>query len=211
MTFIFTHPLETEALAIEVKGQVPKIKAETTSKKSSGHIVKERLPNGWIKKAVKRLSGISKGKWEVFLITPDQRILRTPGDLKLYIAKSGAIVDSNLVNFSLPKKTVKTDKLLSAKKAKEEMATDGTIDTSGSPQKAVSPQKVTSGSPQKVVSPQKVKGDESISEEPTRFSTEGKFSNCRTLRFNLRALISKTPDKVTPFWSHTYLFAISKV
>ena len=43
----------------------------------------------------------------MFLITPDQKILRTPTDLKLYIAKSGAVIDSNIVNFALPKKTAK--------------------------------------------------------------------------------------------------------
>ena len=41
------------------------------------------------------------------LITPDQKILRNPKDLKLYIAKSGAVVDSNIVNFALPKETAK--------------------------------------------------------------------------------------------------------
>ena len=45
------------------------------------------------------------------LITPDQKILRTPSDLKLYIAKSGAVVDSNIVNFALPKKTAKVTKI----------------------------------------------------------------------------------------------------
>ena len=50
------------------------------------------------------------GRWEMFLITPDQKILRTPTDLKLYIAKSGAVVDSNIVNFALPKKTAKVCK-----------------------------------------------------------------------------------------------------
>ena len=53
------------------------------------------------------LIGKLRGKWDMFLITPDQKILRTPSDLKLYIAKSGAVVDSNIVNFALPKKTAK--------------------------------------------------------------------------------------------------------
>ena len=51
--------------------------------------------------------GPLRGKWEMFLITPDQKILRTPSDLKLYIAKSGAVIDCNIVNFALPKKTAK--------------------------------------------------------------------------------------------------------
>ena len=95
-----------------IEDQVPK--AKTTSKKLS-HVVIERLPNGWSKKAVKRLSGVAKGRWDRCLITPDQKILRNPIDLKLYIAKSGAVVDSNLVNFSLPKRTAKVDKVLAAK------------------------------------------------------------------------------------------------
>ena len=53
------------------------------------------------------LSGELCGKWEMSLITPDQKILRNPKDLKLYIAKSGAVVDSNIVNFALPKETAK--------------------------------------------------------------------------------------------------------
>ena len=98
-----------------IEDQVPKAKkAKTTSKKLS-HVVIERLPNGWRKKAVKRLSGVAKGRWDRCLITPDQKILRNPIDLKLYVAKSGAVVDSNLVNFSLPKRTAKVDKILAAK------------------------------------------------------------------------------------------------
>ena len=80
---------ETSTRTPEISNMPPKDKAETTSKKSSGHIIEERLPNGWIKKAVKRLSGIKKGKWEVFLITPDRRFLRTPEDLKVYSARYG--------------------------------------------------------------------------------------------------------------------------
>ena len=48
----------------------------------------------------------------MFLITPDQKMLKSPGDLKLYIAKSGAVIDSNIVNFALPKKTAKVDKAI---------------------------------------------------------------------------------------------------
>lgn len=70
-------------------------------------MVLERLPNGWSKKAVKR-----RGKWDTFLLTPDQRTLKNPLELKLYIAKSGAVIDANLVNFSMPKRTAKIDKQL---------------------------------------------------------------------------------------------------
>ena len=57
------------------------------------------------------------------MITPDQKILKKPSDLKLYIAKSGAIVDSNIVNFSMPKRTAKMV-YNSKKKAKQEMEID---------------------------------------------------------------------------------------
>ena len=49
------------------------------------HVVHERLPNGWTKKAVKNLAGEQKGRWVVFLITPDQRMIRTEKQLKLYM------------------------------------------------------------------------------------------------------------------------------
>ena len=48
----------------------------------------------------------------MFLITPDNKILRSQTELKLYIAKSGAVIDSNIVNFALPKKTAKVDKTI---------------------------------------------------------------------------------------------------
>lgn len=88
--------------------------------KMQSHVVHERLPNGWTKKAVKRLDGEQQGKWDMYLITPDQKMLKSPSDLKLYIAKSGAVVDSNIVNFALPKKTARVDKSLKKSKAKEE-------------------------------------------------------------------------------------------
>ena len=69
-------------------------------------VIHEKLPNGWAKKAVKRRKGVLAGKWDVYLLTPDMKILRSQHDLKIYIAKSGAIVDSNVINFSLPTKTV---------------------------------------------------------------------------------------------------------
>ena len=41
----------------------------------------------------------------VFLLSPDMKILKNKTDLNLYIAKNAAIVDTNVINFSLPKKT----------------------------------------------------------------------------------------------------------
>ena len=84
-------------------------------KSHDNHVVHERLPNGWTKKAVKTLTGEQKGRWVVFLITPDQRMIKTEKQLKLYIGKSGAVIDANIVNFSLPKKTAKVDKALQKK------------------------------------------------------------------------------------------------
>ncbi len=119
------------------------------SSAKSNHVVHERLPNGWTKKAVKRLEGELKGKWDTFLITPDQKMLKSPGDLKLYIAKSGAVVDSNIVNFSLPKKTAKVDKALQRPATKPEKK-KAAAEVSESPNKTSplsSPAKSASDSP----------------------------------------------------------------
>ena len=52
---------EAGSIEVDVTSQVQKpSKAKLTSKKMS-HAVVERLPNGWSKKAVKRLTGIAKG------------------------------------------------------------------------------------------------------------------------------------------------------
>ena len=64
-------------------------------------VLHEDLTGGWSKKAVRR----SQGHWNVFLVSPDNKIIRNQSDLKLYVAKSGAILDSNIINFSLPHKT----------------------------------------------------------------------------------------------------------
>ena len=66
---------------------------ETVEKKAVGKktvaaaavrtVVHDRLPNGWTKKAVKRTSGNRKGFWDVSLVTPDQKVLKTAQDLKL--------------------------------------------------------------------------------------------------------------------------------
>ena len=64
-------------------------------------VVHEWLTNGWSKKALRR----SHGKWVVYLLSPDTKILKNKNDLNIYIAKNAAIVDSNIINFSLPKKT----------------------------------------------------------------------------------------------------------
>ena len=77
---------------------IPITKSESTmspKNKVKAPVVIERLPNGWSKKAVKR-----RGKWETVLVTPDQRTVKNQLELKLYIAKSGAVIDANLVNFS---------------------------------------------------------------------------------------------------------------
>ena len=96
------------------------------AKSQDNHVVHERLPNGWTKKAVKTLTGEQKGRWAVFLITPDQRMIKTEKQLKLYIGKSGAVIDANIVNFSLPKKTAKVDKALQKKLNKSKSAAPAT-------------------------------------------------------------------------------------
>jgi hypothetical protein len=65
----------------------------------------------------------------MFLITPDQKMLKSASDLKLYIAKSGAVIDANIVNFSLPKKTAKVDKALQKRAAAAAVAAGTTTTT----------------------------------------------------------------------------------
>ena len=52
-------------------------------KKPTKTVVHDRLPNGWLKKACKRTVGKRKGFWDVSLVTPDQKILKSAQDLKL--------------------------------------------------------------------------------------------------------------------------------
>ena len=68
---------------------VEKVNSADLTPAAQSNVIIERLPNGWSKKAVKRLSGIKKGTWDICLITPDQQIIKHQTDLKLYIAKSG--------------------------------------------------------------------------------------------------------------------------
>ncbi len=118
----------------EVKPEPASSSKSPGKRTATTHVVYERLPNGWSKKAVKRLTGSRKGMWDMYLITPDQSLLKNPTELKLYIAKSGSVIDSNIVNFSLPKKTAKVDKALklkslialAASKEKSEIAKDAT-------------------------------------------------------------------------------------
>ena len=68
-------------------------------------VVHETLPNNWTKKAVRRVKGSLIGKWDVYLITPDKQVLRSQQQLKLFTAKTGAVIDANIVNFKLPQQT----------------------------------------------------------------------------------------------------------
>ena len=56
---------------------------------------------GWAKKAVRR----RHGTWDVILLSPDLKILRNVSELKMYVAKTGSVIDSNIINFSIPKIT----------------------------------------------------------------------------------------------------------
>ena len=51
------------------------------------------------------IQGCHTGKWDVYLVTPDSQVLRSPQQLKLFTAKAGAIIDTNIVNFNLPQRT----------------------------------------------------------------------------------------------------------
>ena len=61
----------------------PSTKTEVKKTSAVRTVVHDRLPNGWVKKAIKRTSGKRKGFWDVFLVTPDQKVLKTAQDLKL--------------------------------------------------------------------------------------------------------------------------------
>ena len=68
-------------------------------------VLHEQMVGGWSKKAVRR----SDGRWSVFLLSPDMKILRTEKDLKIYVAKTGSILDTNLINSSLPSVTARME------------------------------------------------------------------------------------------------------
>ncbi|XP_073958976.1 uncharacterized protein [Choristoneura fumiferana] len=48
-----------------------------------------RLPPGWTKHMVRRSVGHSAGKWDVVLVSPDNRRLHTKSDMRLYLENSG--------------------------------------------------------------------------------------------------------------------------
>merc|ERR1711874_606683 len=73
-------------------------------------VVHEQLSGGWCKKAVRREKGERRGHWDIYLISPDKKIIRTAKDLKIFVAKTGAVIDENSVNFGLPKETSEADK-----------------------------------------------------------------------------------------------------
>jgi len=101
------------------------------------------------------LPGANKGKWITSLITPDKKELTSQKDLKLYIAKSGAVIDANIVNFSLPKKIAKIDKNLEKLLAKSEELKQPVV----KPSSETEVEKVKDG----VVESQPEDGDKSLS------------------------------------------------
>ena len=190
-------PAKPSAEAVE---EVP---AESSSPNQKSQVVVERLPNGWSKKAVKKLSGPTKGIWTMFLITPDQQVLRSAVDLKLYIAKSGAVIDSNLVNFSLPKKTAKADKKLNDLKSKkpaqssviedESADVDVEMDVSNDASKEIS-----SSTPLKI-SPKKAKTEGSGTKKNRNVIVLPKSSRREVkvpLKYRDEEVVDKTPIKV---------------
>jgi len=161
-------------------------------------VIHEKLPNGWAKKAVKRRRGVLAGKWDVYLLTPDMKILRSQHDLKIYIAKSGAIVDSNVINFSLPTKTVLMENQLKELQKKQDNTADNSDTARIPPSISESAEQVdvlcsvhTSKEESKTLdNMDKGKSDQSIN------SNESVVS----VRSSKRA--SKTPSKYADFTSH---------
>ena len=50
----------------------------------------------------------------MYLLTPELSVLRTRAELELYVARTGAVIDSNTVNFSPPQQTALMDMELAA-------------------------------------------------------------------------------------------------
>ena len=55
-----------------------------------------------------------RGGWAVYLLTPELSVVRTRAELELYVARTGAVIDSNTVNFSPPQQTALMDAELAA-------------------------------------------------------------------------------------------------
>ena len=120
--------VQSQPFEASKKASEPGLNSAKATKKATVPAVIERLPNGWSKKAVKR-----RGKWETFLLTPDQRSLKNQLELKLYIAKSGAVIDANLVNFSMPKRTAKIDKKFGSQAESTPLKVDNKSSDSSTP------------------------------------------------------------------------------
>ena len=66
----------------------------------SGGEKRYELPNGWGKRLVQRKVGVSMGKWDVYLITPDGAKLRSNPDLVRYQAENPEMaIDTKYINF----------------------------------------------------------------------------------------------------------------
>ena len=50
----------------------------------------------------------------MYLLTPELSVVRTRAELELYVARTGAVIDSNTVNFSPPQQTALMDMELAA-------------------------------------------------------------------------------------------------
>ena len=56
----------------------------------------------------------------MYLLTPELTVVRTRAELELYVARTGAVIDSNTVNFSPPQQTALMDAELAALQADTE-------------------------------------------------------------------------------------------
>ncbi|KAK7793947.1 hypothetical protein R5R35_005816 [Gryllus longicercus] len=60
-----------------------------------------RIPPGWTRHTIQRMSGHSAGKWDVFFVCPEGRKFRTRHELRLYYEERGEIFPSEQFDFSL--------------------------------------------------------------------------------------------------------------
>ncbi|XP_063224785.1 LOW QUALITY PROTEIN: PHD finger protein 20-like protein 1 [Bacillus rossius redtenbacheri] len=67
-------------------------------------VTDERLPPGWSKHTIQRKSGGSAGKWDVFLVSPEGRKVRTRAELRQYFEEHNQPFPSERFDFTLSRK-----------------------------------------------------------------------------------------------------------
>merc|ERR1711915_290566 len=146
----------------------------------------------------------------VYLLTPDNKILRSQHDLKIFIAKSGAVVDSNIINFALPKRTALMENQLMKLKDGEEK--DTTVEDESS---SISNTLKTTKEPSAVLNcsalgdrnnlvppslPKKSTEQETMNASKSSYSNKSNDTIATSVRSSKRE--SKTPSKFADFTSH---------